>query len=115
MEENDPAYTLALPREVLDFQPSLGINDRPVRQRVDYTPEEGTEVTPPEEPHSAEWQMGYEQGYTDGYAAGEYDLETGGFDAYYDDYDNTYEEDSDQYEGYDRGFEDGYDDAYYSY
>ena len=115
LEENDPAYTLALPREVLDFQPSLGVNDRPVRPRVDYTPEEGVEVTPPEEPHSAEWQMGYEQGYADGYAAGEHDLETGGFNAYYDDYDNTYEEDSDQYEGYDRGFNDGYNDAYYSY
>lgn len=111
LEENDPAYTLALPREVLDFQSSLGVNDRPARVGTDYTPEDGPEVTPPEEPHSEEWWTGYDRGYADGYAAGEADIAEGGFSHYYDDYNNTYAEDSEEYEGYDTGFEDGYDDA----
>ena len=33
--KNDPAYTLALPQEVRDFQNSLGPNNRPVRTNTD--------------------------------------------------------------------------------
>ena len=49
LKENDPAYTLALPREVLDFQNTLGKNHRPVRESMDYVPEAPDDVTPPEE------------------------------------------------------------------
>ena len=47
LETNDPAYTLALPKEVLDFQNNLGTNHRPTRTSTDYTPEEPDDVTPP--------------------------------------------------------------------
>jgi len=47
LETNDPAYTLALPKEVLDFQNNLGTNHRPARTSTDYTPEEPDDVTPP--------------------------------------------------------------------
>ena len=47
LETNDPAYTLALPKEVLDFQNNLGTNHRPTRTSTDYTPEEPYDVTPP--------------------------------------------------------------------
>ena len=47
LEKNDPAYTLALPKEVLDFQNNLGTNHRPTRTSTDYTPEEPDDVTPP--------------------------------------------------------------------
>ncbi|MFR7809538.1 MAG: RagB/SusD family nutrient uptake outer membrane protein [Butyricimonas faecihominis] len=39
--------TLALPKEVLDFQNNLGTNHRPTRTSTDYTPEEPDDVTPP--------------------------------------------------------------------
>lgn len=48
LEENDPAYTLALPKEVLDFQNTLGTNNRPARKGVTYTPEPPAIITPPE-------------------------------------------------------------------
>ncbi|MFR7810103.1 MAG: hypothetical protein ACLU4N_12985 [Butyricimonas faecihominis] len=32
---NDKAYTLTLPREVLDFQVNLGSNNRPEREPVE--------------------------------------------------------------------------------
>ena len=35
LQKNDPAYTLALPQEVRDFQNSLGPNNRPVRTNTD--------------------------------------------------------------------------------
>ena len=47
LETNDPAYTLALPKEVLDFQNNLGTNHRPTRTSTDYTPEEPDDLTPP--------------------------------------------------------------------
>ena len=47
LETNDPAYTLALPKEVLDFQNNLGTNHRPTRTSTDYTPQEPDDVTPP--------------------------------------------------------------------
>ena len=47
LETNDPAYTLALPKEVLDFQNNLGTNHRPTRTSTDDTPEEPDDVTPP--------------------------------------------------------------------
>ena len=47
LETNDPSYTLALPKEVLDFQNNLGTNHRPTRTSTDYTPEEPDDVTPP--------------------------------------------------------------------
>ena len=47
LETNDPAYTLALPKDVLDFQNNLGTNHRPTRTSTDYTPEEPDDVTPP--------------------------------------------------------------------
>ena len=47
LETNDPAYTLALPKEVLDFQNNLGTHHRPTRTSTDDTPEEPDDVTPP--------------------------------------------------------------------
>ena len=43
LERNDPAYTLPIPREVRNFQISLGNNVRPDRQPYTYTPEEEEE------------------------------------------------------------------------
>lgn len=114
LEENDEAYTLALPYEVLKFQMTLGSNTRPPRTSTDYTPEPPTEITPPEEPKSPEYYEGYDTGYEDGYAAGLKDAEEDSMDAYWDDYNNPYDDD-DHYEGYEAGFEDGYDDGFDAY
>lgn len=38
LQENDLAYTLALPREVLDFQPTLANNFRPERPECPILP-----------------------------------------------------------------------------
>ena len=42
LEKNDPAYTLALPREVLEFQNTLGTNHRPVRAVLSRETEDET-------------------------------------------------------------------------
>lgn len=115
LEENDEAYTLALPYEVLAFQNTLGSNTRPARTSTDYTPEPPKEVNPPEEARSEEYYEGYEIGYEDGYAAGLKDAEADSTDAYWDDYYNDYDYGTDQYKGYDDGFDDGYDDGYDAY
>ena len=65
LEENDPAYTLALPKEVLDFQNSLGVNKRPIRKGETYTPEPPVEITPPGEgTGSTAYDAGYDAGYS---------------------------------------------------
>ena len=115
LEENDEAYTLALPYEVLAFQNTLGSNTRPVRTSSDYTPEPPVEVNPPEEPKTPEYYEGYDLGYEDGYAAGLLDAENDSMDAYWDNYNNPYDYGEDQSDGYDEGFDDGYDDGYDAY
>lgn len=96
LEENDPAYTLALPREVREFQNTLGSNHRPVRSGTIYTP-----------PVSD----AYNQGYEDGYAAGLVDGGNGDYygDAYYNDYFNDYSDS--ESDDYDDGFETGYEEG----
>ena len=77
LEVNDEAYTLALPQEILDFQPTVGTNNRPVRASSPYTPPAEEEIGGGDE----EYDEGYEVGYEDGYAAGQTDAEN---DAYYE-------------------------------
>ena len=43
LEKNDEAYTLALPKEVRDFQNTLGVNNRPNRPVVSSWETEGGE------------------------------------------------------------------------
>lgn len=113
LEVNDEAYTLALPQEILDFQPTVGTNNRPVRASSPYTPPAEEEIGGGDE----EYDEGYEVGYEDGYAAGQTDAENDAYyeGAYYDDYNSPYESGTDADDGYYWGFEDGYYDGYYGY
>ena len=113
LEENDPAYTLALPYEVLNFQNTLGSNSRPARTSSIYIPEEEEEVAPPEEPKSEEYWIAYNKGYEDGYAAGLKDAANGNSDAYWDENYNPYDyyDEADEYDGYQDGFDAAYDKA----
>ena len=101
--ENDPSYTLALPREVLEFENQLGENFRPVRQSADYVPDI------PEPTRSEAYQLGH----ADGLAAGILDAQNGTDTEYangnknpwsWDDWDNY----MDYEDGYDAGYEQGY-------
>lgn len=68
LQENDPAYTLALPREVLEFQPTLASNFRPERPAESYVPPVFPGVTPPggvEEPDPKD-DPAYKAGYNFG-------------------------------------------------
>lgn len=100
LQENDPAYTLALPKEVRDFQNTLGSNHRPIRSSQDV-----------EIPKSE----AYTQGYNDGYAAGLHDAAEGGDDAYWDYYDDSEFETDNELDDYEAGFEEGYKEAKNNY
>lgn len=111
LEENDPAYTLALPEEVLDFQNSLGSNFRPSRAGADYVPSYDMEVGSPEEPKTEEYWEGYYMAYEEGLEAGAIDVENpGSFEGYWAYYNNPFDEydEPDQFQGYEDGFEAGY-------
>lgn len=111
LAENDEAYTLSLPAEVLDFQNTLGGNHRPARERSIYTPPADIEVSAPEVPPTEEYLEGYALGYEDGIAAGEIDVQTPGqYNGRTEYYDNVFHEEyeADQYQGYEDGFEQGY-------
>ncbi len=96
LKENDPAYTLALPKEVRDFQNSLGGNHRPVRENYDI---------PKSEAYTAGYEASYQAGLIDAANGMEYDGE------YYDAFDDSaWESDSDLYD-YEKGFEKGYEEG----
>lgn len=103
LQINDPAYTLALPKEVRDFQNSLGANNRPVRTSTDVPAASKSEA--------------YNKGYAAGYAAGLADAANGmEYDgAFYDDYDDSEYETSSDLQDYGDGFEKGYEDGLNDY
>ncbi|MDE7074533.1 MAG: RagB/SusD family nutrient uptake outer membrane protein, partial [Odoribacter sp.] len=103
LEPNDPAYTLALPKEVLEFRNTLGVNHRLARSGSDYVPEV------PDAPISEAYLAGYEAGK----AAGLYDLENDSYNGWDRIYENPYDEDEDAYYDWEDGFYDGYDEIYY--
>ena len=105
LEPNDPAYTLALPREVLEFRNTLGVNHRPARSGSDYIPD-----IPEAEMSDAYWE-----GFEAGKEAGLYDLENDSEDGWKRrKTDNPYDEDEDEdaYWDWRDGFGDGYDESY---
>ena len=114
LEANDEAYTLALPQEIRDFQPTVGTNNRPARAGSSYTPPADEEI---DTGGDSEYDEGYDVGYEDGYAAGQKDAADDLYyeGAYYDDYNSPYEYGSEADDGYYWGFEDGYYDGYYGY
>lgn len=104
LEANDEAYTLAIPQEVLDFQNTLGRNNRPERP--------GTQVTYERIDYKA---LGLEHGNMDGYADGVYARENGlsyKDGRYGDNYELHYNYDYDSYDDYFDGYYDGYNDGY---
>ena len=107
LKENDPAYTLALPKEVLDFQPSLGSNSRPVRQGSVYTAPATPEVTPPNS--SLESNPIYKEGFL--FGGGKcFSLNgQGSPEAFYDQC--PYEPYSNNYNLWCKGVKDGWEDA----
>ncbi|MDE5612598.1 MAG: RagB/SusD family nutrient uptake outer membrane protein [Odoribacter sp.] len=105
LEPNDPAYTLALPREVLEFRNTLGANHRPARSGSDYIPD-----IPEAEMSDAYWE-----GFEAGKEAGLYDLENDSNDGWNRrKSENPYDEDEDEdaYWDWRDGFEDGYEESY---
>lgn len=103
---NDPAYTLALPKEVLEFRNTLGINHRVARSGSDFIPDI------PEIPMSEAYWAGYEAGKT----AGLYDLENDSYDGWNRRIsENPYDEDEDEdaYNDWRGGFSEGYDETFY--
>lgn len=63
LEENDPAYTLALPKEVTDFQNTLPSVERPERMETVYNEYEGVDMA----------KQGYDDGLRGGKAIGKAD------------------------------------------
>jgi ragB/susD domain protein len=111
LQENDLAYTLALPREVLDFQPTLANNFRPERPGMSYTPPVFPGVTPPggvvepDPKDSPIYKAGYEFGM-------EQCWELQGEGSLYDLYDQSpYESYSDDWSLWCEGVEDGWNDS----
>ena len=105
------AYTLALPREVLDFQPTLANNFRPERPGMSYTPPVFPGVTPPggvvepDPKDSPIYKAGYEFGM-------EQCWELQGEGSLYDLYDQSpYESYSDDWSLWCEGVEDGWNDS----
>ena len=113
LEENDEAYTLALPLEVRDFQNTLGVNNRPDRPGTTGTFDEPEQVDPP----GTEVSAAYQDGYEDGYQAGLADYESGLF--YEGEYNTAYDasawESVDDLNDYDDGFYAGYEDGLNGY
>ena len=109
LAENDPAYTLALPKEVTDFQPSLPSVSRPDRPGTAYDEFEGLDFE----------ALGQADGYRAGVAVGTEDKEAGAEhlpDDYNPNYYRYFNGDYDQFdvyaEAYSIGFEEGYNEAY---
>lgn len=109
LAENDPAYTLALPKEVTDFQPDLPSVSRPDRPGTVYNEFAGLDFE----------ALGQADGYRAGLEVGAEDKEVGAEhlpDDYNPNYYRYYNADYDQFDiygdAYEAAFEEGYNEAY---
>lgn len=109
LEENDPAYTLALPKEVTDFQNTLPSVVRPDRPGQPYDIFGGIDLS----------EAGTADGYKAGLEVGKEDMEAGkewkptdkndNFERYYN---GDYNQTNDYYKAYKAAFEKGYKEGY---
>lgn len=109
LEANDPAYTLALPKEVTDFQPSLPSVSRPDRPGSLYNEFSGINFE----------TVGQEDGYKAGFEVGTEDKEAGAAwlpdsrnSNYYRYFNSDYREYDVYGDAYEIAFEEGYTAAY---